>query len=175
MLWAAALIALLGLAALAAAIGYGPILLSKRGLALQNPLGPQPRPVEPGNPDASPGPAPSPGPPSSTGNPNNPSAPLQPDRSEEQWAAITVPRLESACLSIARQEAKAAGYDERLVFSCSCAGDEGAQRKTYACTISALDGGHPASMDCVKSERGCRITSEKGEFFYTFDQMESMG
>lgn len=93
---------------------------------------------------------------------------------EQQWALITKQNVESACLSSARQEAKAKGYPESVVFSCSCTAQESDGYKSYGCTISALDGSHTLTAACTKSGQSCVIDSEQGTVTYTFDELIAM-
>ena len=93
---------------------------------------------------------------------------------ERQWSLITKTKVETACLSQAKTQAVDAGYSAGLVFSCSCNAQESASLKSYACTVSALDGGHQVGIACTKRQRSCEITSEQGTFVYTFAQLSAM-
>lgn len=103
--------------------------------------------------------------------------PLPPEENaqlEAQWAMITNQNVEAACLSSAKNEAVAAGYPESLVFSCACTPNEGSGAKAYSCSVSAADGAHMATIACVKSQQSCQISSEKGTYTYTFEEIEQM-
>ena len=95
-----------------------------------------------------------------------------PDRTERDWAMINRSNVENACLSQAKKTAVASGYDEWLVFSCACSAQELAGAKSYECSVSALDGAHPVSINCTKSDKACRIAAQGSESTYTFDQLQ---
>lgn len=93
---------------------------------------------------------------------------------EAQWARITQPNVEQACLAQAKREAEASGYSGSLVFSCSCTANEGDEAKAYPCSIAAADGTHTALVVCSKAKQECGINSEKGKQTYTFDEIEAL-
>ncbi len=95
-------------------------------------------------------------------------------RTEQLWAQITRQNAETACMQEARGFAVESGYPESVIFSCACKAEETKAVKQYACTIQALDGGHEASIRCIKEEKTCHITSEQGSVSYTFEQLEAL-
>ena len=97
-----------------------------------------------------------------------------PSQSEQDWAMINKSNVEGACLSQAKKAAVAGGYSEGLVFSCACGAQESAGIKSYECSVSALDGAHPISINCTKSEKNCRITFDGSIAAFTFDQLQAL-
>ncbi len=95
-------------------------------------------------------------------------------KAEEQWAVINQDNVEKHCLSQAKQVAVEEGHPSLSVFSCSCQGSENSEEKSYRCTISAADGKHEITVDCVKAERECIIFSETGTDVYTFDDLQEL-
>ena len=106
-----------------------------------------------------------------TSPPANQSPPIQ---SEPDWAMISKSNVESACLSQAKKAAVSGGYSEGLVFSCACGAQESAWIKSYECSVSALDGAHPISIICTKSEKTCRISFEGSMATFTFGQLQAL-
>lgn len=107
-----------------------------------------------------------------------PTASLTPSQqavqTESDWSMLTEENVEKACLSVAKKQASDAGYSESLVFGCGCTANETPEVKSYSCTISALDGGHDASVTCTKSLKVCEISSEQGKVSYTFDELRAL-
>lgn len=95
-------------------------------------------------------------------------------KTEQDWAMITKENVERACLSEAKKEAVAQGYSEGVVFGCACSASESAGSKSYECSVSALDGGHPVGIVCTKSKEACTITTRQGEATYTFEQLQAL-
>lgn len=107
----------------------------------------------------------------------NASLPLNsspPDKTEQDWAMITKANVEGACLAAAKKEATAQGYSEGVVFGCACSAQESGTAKSYGCSVSALDGGHPVGINCTKSEKACTINTQAGNATYTFGQLQSL-
>lgn len=102
-----------------------------------------------------------------------PGAPA-PDKAEQAWAMIKRENVESACLSQAKKTAVASGYDDGVVFGCSCTAQESPDAKSYDCSVSALDGTHPVAISCTKSQQTCEIVSQQGAATYTFDELQSL-
>ena len=90
------------------------------------------------------------------------------------WRSITQSNVESVCLDQAKDYAESQGYSRSLVFECACNAQESLDEKQYACTISALDGSHDLSLDCVKSSERCQISSEAGTEILTFDEVQKL-
>lgn len=151
------------LAALAVMLVFAVMLATGAVLFLSNPSMPAQKQAAPSAAPQQANPAPS----SATG------ASAQ-QKLEQDWALISKANVEKACLSNAKKEAAAMGYNEGVVFSCSCNAQESAGSKSYDCTISALDGGHAAGIACEKSLQSCTITSQIGTATYTFAQLQAM-
>ena len=99
---------------------------------------------------------------------------LTPEEIESAWLLINQGNVEKACLAQSKQEAKMQGYPDSVVFGCSCTATETAETKNYACQVSALDGNHPASLDCTKSQQSCTVKSQFGTVYYTFEEMRAL-
>lgn len=95
-------------------------------------------------------------------------------QTELDWALISKGNVESACLSQAKKMAVAGGYSAGLVFSCACSAQETSETKAYDCSVSAIDGAHPLSVNCTKSERACLIDAQGDVGIYTFDQLQAL-
>ena len=106
--------------------------------------------------------------------PNASANAFQPDKTEQDWAMISKENVENACLSQAKAAAVAKGYNEGMVFSCSCIAQESPGFKSYDCSISALDGEHSAGITCIKSGQTCSIDSQEGTATYTFDDLQAL-
>jgi hypothetical protein len=98
-----------------------------------------------------------------------------PDKIEQEWLLINNSNVEGVCLSQAKKEAVAQGYNESVVFSCTCTAQESPEVKSYACAVSALDGAHNIGISCAKGSQACKITSQQGTKSYTFDQLSALG
>ena len=96
------------------------------------------------------------------------------DKTEQDWAMINKSNVEIECVSQAKKMAVASGYNGGVVFSCACSAQESNGTKSYGCSVSALDGQHPLSIICTKSEKACLITTQDGVGNYTFDQLQSL-
>ncbi len=92
---------------------------------------------------------------------------------EQQWASITNDQAQKGCLRQAKKVATDQGYSESVVFTCICTANENDQFKNYACSISAIDGSHKVTIDCIKTQNQCVVTSEQGTQSYNFDQLET--
>lgn len=90
------------------------------------------------------------------------------NQNDDLWNYITKPVVEKNCLTQAKEFA---GSNAWAVRSCSCSVQESSDRKFYACSVSALDGAHPVSVDCTKAEKSCLITSEQGSAVWSFEQL----
>lgn len=97
-----------------------------------------------------------------------------PDQVDQEWSLINQASVERACLAESKRDAAAQGYDPGVVFSCSCTASETPDYKSYDCKVSALDDQHPASLACTKSQQSCKITSQFGVVYYTFDQLRAL-
>ena len=87
------------------------------------------------------------------------------------WAMIARPTVEKGCLAEAK---RSAGNYAWGVKSCSCSQNESEESKFYNCSISAIDGEHPLTISCIKSEGSCLITSEQGQSRLTFRQLQAI-
>jgi hypothetical protein len=97
-----------------------------------------------------------------------------PDKTGQDWAMINNANVENACTSQAKKAAVARGYNEGVVFGCTCSAQESGGTKSYECSISAIDGQHPVSINCTKSEKTCSVATQEGEDNYTFDQLQAL-
>ena len=97
-----------------------------------------------------------------------------PDSIAQAWAMISKGYVEGACITQARLAAEAQGFGDSVVNGCSCIAQESASAKSYLCSVSALDGNHAVSISCTKSDERCSISSEYGNFTYTFGQLQSL-
>ncbi len=97
------------------------------------------------------------------------------NEAEQTWALITVLNVEKACTATAKKEAVAQGYGDWVIYGCTCSAlQESPEAKSYSCQVSALDGAHPLSVNCTKSQRACDGASEQGTFHYTFAELQAM-
>ena len=96
----------------------------------------------------------------------------QTNKTEEQWGNITKNQAEKGCLKQAKKVATDKGYSDAMVFSCTCPAQETSTTKSYDCTVSALDGEHKVTINCIKAENKCAVTSEEGTSYYNFNELE---
>lgn len=94
------------------------------------------------------------------------------DTLEVTWSRINKKNVEKVCLSETKKEAVDQGYPDFSVSSCSCTTKEEITTKEYSCTISALDGSHPISIKCLKSDEECEIITEEGKQSISFEEIE---
>lgn len=94
------------------------------------------------------------------------------NKTEQQWNNISNAQAEKGCLKQAKKVATNEGYSEALVFSCKCVSQETSATKTYDCSVSAMDGSHDVSINCVKAQNKCIVISEQGTKVYNFDELE---
>ena len=99
-------------------------------------------------------------------NPPNPTPPVP--TNADLWPSITLPLVEKNCLSAAKVQAGDLAW---AVSSCSCTETKTLVEKNYSCAVSAIDGQHNLELDCVKEQGNCVITSEQGNFTFTFQEL----
>ena len=93
---------------------------------------------------------------------------------EQQWNLITKTEVESLCFKQAKIYAASQGYSESWVYDCKCNADESNNVKNYVCALNAVDGSHPLSVSCVKSQGICMLTIDGGSATYDFDSIEQL-
>ena len=85
------------------------------------------------------------------------------------WSKISKVNVESLCLSEAK---RVAGGNAWAVDSCSCSEKSASGKKEFSCSVSALDGEHPVSIECFKKEGYCLVVSEQGASKLTVDDLK---
>ncbi|MDO8340184.1 MAG: hypothetical protein Q7T16_06020 [Candidatus Burarchaeum sp.] len=62
-----------------------------------------------------------------------------------------------------------------MIYGCACSAlQESSETKSYDCQVSALDGAHSVSAECIKSQKICNVVSERGKFYYTFEELQAL-
>ncbi len=93
---------------------------------------------------------------------------------DEQWNKINVQNAEAQCLKETKDFAVEQGFPEFTIFDCECTADETTAVKTYTCVVSAADGEHNVTVNCIRSQRRCVVDSEAGTSSYNFDVLEQL-
>ena len=96
----------------------------------------------------------------------DPNYPVPP--AEDLWKIITLPLVETNCLSAAKTQAGDLAW---AVTSCSCTETKTLVEKNYTCTVFAIDGPHDLGLNCVKEQGNCSVTSEQGNVTFTFEEL----
>lgn len=94
------------------------------------------------------------------------------NKTDGQWLQINRAQAEKGCLKQAKKVAVDQGYSAALVFSCTCVAKETNITKSYDCDVSAMDGNHQVSINCVKAQNQCLVISEQGTDSYNFNELE---
>ncbi|MDP3762470.1 MAG: hypothetical protein Q8Q97_00145, partial [bacterium] len=150
-------------AALIAGIGIAIIVVAAALFYLGPSIGGPNVPPAGSNPPGNNGPGPiipGPGEPSGT-----------PGEDNSLWLRVSNSLVQDACLSEAKRQA---GANSWAVRDCTCSPTEGEDEKSYNCSIGALDGGHPLSIDCFRQKRSCTLVSEQGTSMLTFEQLAAI-
>jgi len=108
---------------------------------------------------------------STTSPTNNSGSYSDPIPDSDLWDLIQTPVVEQNCLLQAKQ---VAGDMAWAVSACSCSEQKTSTTKSYSCSVSALDGQHPLSIDCTKESQGCVVSSEEGTYSFSFEELSSL-